>query len=345
MFRILQVPVNTQLPSRPNSPEPIFRVGAKPAMRTCPRCEYERPGGAVECPRCGVVFGKLERDADVPSRSIGVIVSQEAGAEAAVDGKLGWKELSILATGLAAALVVQAVGPLRFVMSALVTLFHELGHAVASWLVGHPAVPAFDFVYGGGFTHVDNFKLPLVLFIGGAWVWLGWLLRRNPRALLVIGIVSALWLFCVSAAWRRELVIAAMGHGGEFILAGVFLYMALANVGWRAPEVERPLGAFVAFFVQIHSMHFAWKLGHDAAFLDFYLQGKGGALLNDLETISLDLRIHTPIGIGVEGVADWLLLLSPLPFAVALLLHLYRSRVERLAASLLVTEPGGAPGR
>ena len=99
--------------------------------------------------------------------------------------------------------------------------------------------------------------------------------------------------------------------------------------------------ARVAFFVQIHSMHFAWKLGHDAAFLDWYLEGKGGALLNDLETISLDLRIHTPFDVGVEGVANGHLLLSPLPFFVALLLCLYRSRVERVAASLLVTEPGG----
>jgi hypothetical protein len=311
-------------------------------VETCPRCEYERPGYAAECPRCGVVFGKLERDADFPPQPIGVISSRDADADAdayASEG-VGRKELSILATGLAAALVVQAVGFLRFVMSALVTLFHELGHAVASWLLGHPAVPAFDFVYGGGFTHVDNFKLPLSLLIGGAWVYLGWLLRKNPRALLLIGIVLGAWLFLVSAPWRREVVIAAMGHGGEFILAGVFLYMVLANVGWRVPEVERPLGAFVAFFVQIHSMRFAWKLGHDPAFLEWYLEGKGGALMNDLETISLDLRIHTPMDVGVEGVAGWLLLLSPLPFVAALLLYLFRSRVERVAASLLVTEPG-----
>ena len=309
-------------------------------MDTCPRCEYERPDDAVECPRCGVVFEKLEQDDDLPPQSIGVISSRLAEADAGEP--FGRKELKILATGLVAALFVLAVSPLRFVMSALVTLFHELGHAVASWLLGHPAVPAFDFVYGGGFTHVDNFKLPLVFFIGGAWLYLGWLLRRNTRTLVVMGIVFGVWLFFVSAPWRRELVIAAMGHGGEFILAGIFLYMALANVGWRSPEIERPLGAFVAFFVQIHSMRFAWKLGHDTAFLDWYLQGKGGALMNDLETISLDLRIHTPMGTGVEGVAGWLLLLSPLPFAVALLLYVFRARVERVAALLLATEPGAA---
>jgi hypothetical protein len=52
------------------------------------------------------------------------------------------------------------------------------------------------------------------------------------------------------------------------------VHKALAGVGWRAPEFERPLGAFVAFFVQIHSTHFAWRLINDASFLDWYREGK-----------------------------------------------------------------------
>jgi hypothetical protein len=205
-------------------------------------------------------------------------------------------------------------------------------------LLGYPAVPAFDFVYGGGFTHQDDFQPPLVCLVGSGWLALGWLFRRNPRTLALLAAGALLWLAFVTAQWRRELAVAAMGHLGELLLAGTFLYMVLANVGWRKPEIERPLGAFVAFFVQIHCMTFAWKLQHDAGFLAWYLAGKGGALMNDLETISLNLRLFTGVRPDVETVAGWLLLASPLPLAAAWALWRFRAHVRRLASSLLTTE-------
>ena len=64
----------------------------------------------------------------------------------------------------------------------------------------------------------------------------------------LVGACAALWIVAVSAEWRREVAIASSGHLGELILAGVLLYMALSGVGGRIPEIERPLGAFAAFF-------------------------------------------------------------------------------------------------
>jgi hypothetical protein len=111
--------------------------------------------------------------------------------------------------------------------------------------------------------------------------------------------------------------------------------MALANVGFRMPELERPAAAFSAFFVVIHTIHFAWRLRTDADFLAWYREGKGGALMNDLESVALDLQIHTPLRPGVEGVAGWLIVASLLPFAFALLLYFKRSAFQRLVSSLL----------
>ncbi|MFA6957609.1 MAG: hypothetical protein WC538_17205 [Thermoanaerobaculia bacterium] len=317
----------------------------------CPKCGFEQEAVAAECGRCGVIFAKSQRAAEpdsvaeapdrLPSRPHyrpEFVPAPPVFVDTVEDGRLGRGELKILAFGFVSAVVVYALPFLRFVFSALVTLFHEFGHAVASWLLGHPAIPAFDFVYGGGFTHMDNFKLPIALAIGGGWAWLAWTVRGNRRTLVLICALATFWLVAVSSEWRREIVISAMGHGGEVLLAATFFYMALANVGFKLPELERPIAAFAAFFVVIHTIHFAWRLRTDVDFLAWYREGKGGALMNDLESVALDLQIHTPFHPGIEGVAGWLIVASLLPFAFALLLFVKRSEVQRLVSSLLTVE-------
>jgi membrane-associated protease RseP (regulator of RpoE activity) len=220
------------------------------------------------------------------------------------------------------------------ILSAMVTLFHELGHAVAAWLFGYPALPSFDFVYGGGFTHYGIFRLSLAIGIGAVFLWILWLVRGNRKAMAIVGAVFAVWLVIVTKEWRRELVIAAAGHLFEFILAAILFYQALSGVGWRNPAVERPLGAFVAFFVQIHSTLFAWRLINDPSFLDWYREGKGGALMNDLEQVALDLNIYMGFNPGIVGVAKLLLVFSLLPIAVALVWFFWRSHWHRVLRSL-----------
>lgn len=247
-----------------------------------------------------------------------------------------WK---LLAVGLAAALLAHTIPFIQFILSPLVTLFHEFGHAAAAWVLGCPAIPAFDFVYGGGITQHQSFQLPLALFIAAGWAWLGWTFRRNPKSLAVIGLLAVVWLIAVSSEWRRELVIASMGHLGEVLLAGTLLFMALAGVGWRIREIERPLGAFAAFFVQLQTLRFAWRLRHDAAYLAEYAEGKGGALMSDLEVIALDIKIWTGVSLDIPQVAGWLMFAALAVPAAAILLYVFRQRVRELATSLLLVEP------
>jgi hypothetical protein len=296
---------------------PTQPVGIETAAGSCPKCGYGEAAAAGECPRCGVVFRKLAAVAAAEPRIVAAAHAAPEREERNGPGRAEWKMLGV---AFAAGLLANLIPFVAAVLSVLATLFHELGHAVASWLLGHPAVPAFDFVYGGGFTHEDNFKPALALLVGGGWVRLGWLYRRRPRPLALFGACAALWLVAISSEWRREVVIGAMGHVGELVLAAVFVFMALANVGWRVPEVERPLGAFLGCFVQIHTMHFAWKLMHDAEFLAWYREGKGGALMNDLESIALDLHIHTGIPLTAEAIAGWLFALAFVSFGGAVTL-------------------------
>jgi hypothetical protein len=294
---------------------------------TCPKCAFELADGAAECPRCGVIFSRLRTAPAVHGAAV-ALPRRFADAAGREDGRDLRRVGARLAAAFGVALVLYALPLVRFVLSPLAVLFHEFGHTVASWLLGHPAVPAFSFVYGGGFTHQQNFQLPLALLVAGGWIWLGWMFRGDARRLVLVGAGAAFWLFVVSSAWRREALVASTGHLGELVLAGVLLHMALANRGWKAPEIERPLGAAVSFFVAIHSFHFGWKLRNDQGFLADYLQGIGGALMNDLESLSLDLYNFTGVKLSVPDLAGWLMLFSVLAPTIAIGLFALRRRAS-----------------
>jgi hypothetical protein len=302
----------------------------------CPKCGYEEEETARECSRCGIVFGKWseENAGRASARPVGLKPDPHDDDDEVADGRIGPAELKTLGIGLVAAIVVNAIPFLRFVFSALITLFHEFGHAVMGWLLGMPAIPAFDLVYGGGITTHAQFQIALALLIAGGFGYLMWLFRQNRTTMLLIGALFLVWLFFVSAEWRRGLAFGIAGHLSEFILAGILFYQALSGVGWRIPELERPLGAFVAFFVQINSMLFAWRLMHDRDFLEWYREGKGGMLMNDLESVALDLHIHTPFNPGIIGVARLLLIFSFVPIAVALIWYFQRARWHRVLRAL-----------
>jgi hypothetical protein len=295
---------------------------------TCPRCEFENDANALECAHCGVVFSKITQGRRFEPRPY--VIEEERVA----DGRIGPTEWKVLAFGLIAAILAYAFPLTRIMLSALVTLFHEFGHAVAGWLMGYPSIPAFDFVYGGGLTHHGEFHPSIAVAIGLGFGYFGYLARENKKTLAIIAAIFLAWLYFVTSDWRREIAFASAGHLSEFILAGILFYKALAGVGWRAPEFERPLGAFVAFFVQIHSMLFAWRLIHDGVFLEWYRQGKGGALMNDLEVVALDLQIWFGISPQIEGVAKALMVFSFVPIIVSLIWFFERSRWHSLLRAL-----------
>ena len=305
------------------------------AFMQCPKCGFAAELHALECVRCGVIFSKVTRADDFP-----ILPRRESLEELdrVDDGRIGPREWKILGFGLVTAIAAYALPFTRFVLSALVTLFHEFGHAVAGWLMGYPSIPAFDFIYGGGLTHHGEFKPSIAIAIGIAFAYMMWLFRENKKSVAIIGALFLVWLFFITREWRREIVFAGAGHAGELILAGILFYKALSGTGWRMPEIERPLGAFIAFFVQIHTTMFALRLLRDPEFFAWYRAGKGGALMNDLEVIALNIQIWTGLAPGIEGAAKGLLVFSVVPTLVALAWYFERARWHRVLRALRTAE-------
>ncbi len=289
----------------------------------CPKCAFENVEFSRECARCGVVFSK--RKTPHPRFAVPLPARGERVAEGRV---------RVVAIGFVLAVVAHLLWPARAALMALKTLFHEIGHAIAGWLLGHASIPAFDFMFGGGLTHYGQFRLSIALAVAAAFAYFAWRLRANKRAVFLIAVVFLVWLVCVSREWRRETVLASAGVIFELILAAVFLYMALSGRGWHIPEIERPLGAMIAFFVQFYSWVFAIRLIRDADFLEWYREGKGGALMNDLEIVALNLKIYLGMNTTIERIALWLFLFSFVPSGVALWCHFREEKVRALFESL-----------
>ena len=305
----------------------------------CPKCGFEEPESATECSRCGIVFGKWVDDGrSRMSGQAGLPVLQ------AEDAGFGRAEIRILIIGLVMAIVFTSISFLRFIFHPIIILVHELGHAVAGWLLGYPSIPSFDFVYGGGITPHGPFQIAIALVVAGGFAYLGYTLRQNPRAVAVIAACFLVWLFIDTSEWRRLLVVEAAGHMSECIFAGIFLYMSLAGIGWRVPEVERPLGAFVAFFIEINMILFCLDLMHNQEFLETYKQGKGGMLMHDVDAISADLTIHTPWHPSIQGLAFLLLLFSFVPLAAAVFLYLRNVDWDSVITSLYAPQADGSGG-
>lgn len=91
------------------------------------------------CARCGVIFAKVhDSAAPRPVSSPGPSVPAGLPVKAARSEGTEWRLLTI---GLTAAIVAHALPFVSFLLSPLVTLLHEFGHAVAAWLLVFSLIP------------------------------------------------------------------------------------------------------------------------------------------------------------------------------------------------------------
>jgi hypothetical protein len=213
--------------------------------------------------------------------------------------------------GAALALVALALPFVSFVLSTFVTLVHEMGHALAGWLYGYPSLPAFDFAYGGGVT-LHGERIALVPFaVAALLAAAAFALHRIPAALALA--LGALALYAATA-WTaaHDAVIVAMGHGGELLFAGIFLYRAFSGNACERPG-ERPLYALTGSFVVFHDLRFAWRLWASPLERELYAEAKGGGHWMDFSRLA-----HEHLGTSVEAVAAAFALLCLLPPIAAL---------------------------
>jgi len=218
-----------------------------------------------------------------------------------------------LAGGFAAALFVSLITFLQYIFSFFATLVHEMGHALAGWLFGYPSIPSFDFFYGGGVTlHQGRF-----LFLNGVvfllFAVLGYMVRKNRVMLALTAAAAGCYAILAFTFWHEVLIIA-LGHGMELIIAGIFIYRA-ASGNSIIQSAERPLYAFIGFLVVIQNVVFNYRLITNNSFRFEYEYAKGGMEMDysrlanefihtsvvDIATFFLILALVTPfVSLGVN---------------------------------------------
>ena len=190
---------------------------------TCPRCSAEAPDQAHDCPSCGIIFAKWraprtppppvapappQAATPVPYVLLSANTPPPPPPETLGITHPGWRAAGI---GLVMALGLTWFPFLKFILSPLITIFHELGHTAVLWLFGYSAIPAFDFANGGGVTMSDLERSPLIV-----WAWalgvliLGWWQRERKEVPIALAGLVVLYIYMYnSTAKPSPLLLAA----------------------------------------------------------------------------------------------------------------------------------------
>ncbi len=265
-----------------------------------------------------IAQGSLLRTTRTPQAQPRLLAPPVSAVQSSVQD-LTTQEWQVIAAGLGLAILLLSSEQVTFLLSPLITLVHELGHAATAWLFGYPAIPAFDFRYGGGMTlHGDRVGFLLLLPYGSLGA-LAYFCRDSRLLLMALGILTGLYTLAAFTP-IHEMLFVAMGHGFELIFAAIFLYRALTRWGCRYP-IERPLYAMLGFFIVLFNLRFAWMLQFSDVFRELYLLGKGG-IDHDLVRLARDF-FHTDFA-TVVGVYGFFVIVTP---AVPFLLYRYGPRI------------------
>ena len=239
-----------------------------------------------------------------------------------------WKSLG---GGLALTVFILFIPFLSYIFHYLLILVHEFGHAIAGWLYGYPSVPAFDFVYGGGVTPYQSRKMIIVIVVYLLFASLFYLYRKKPFTLVFLLIIVGLYtVFALTSG--HQVIILFMGHGFELLFAIVFLYRAFSGSSIIVP-IERPLYAFLGFFIVFMDIRFAHRLMTSAAFRADYGAAKGGGHWMDFSRIA-----HEFFNVELTSAAAFFFVLCVLTPIAAFLIFRYKAFLASFFKRLLFTE-------
>lgn len=320
-------------------PQPIQQ---QPSGWSCPRCEGQMIEASFKtltidfCEQCGGIWLDNKQELLKLRQLTGVIpetapttsprppISEIKVSQVQEVEKPAWMSLGI---GLVLAIFVFILPFLNYIFSYFLILTHELGHTITGWLFGYPSIPAFDFAYGGGVTLHQNRVIPLVILIYIGWGILFYLYRRNRESLffLILCFISYSFLAFTDG---HDIVNLFMGHGMELIFAGIFLYRAISRHA-VIHSLERPLYAFLGFFIMFYDLRFAYQLVNSPYHRYLYGAAKGGGHWMDFSQIATYL--HT----NVRSVALFFLICCFLPPLISFLLYRYQVRFNQFILNLL----------
>ncbi len=172
---------------------------------------------------------------------------------------------------------------LRWIMSYLKILIHEVGHSVVAWSFGYPGVPTFNLQHGGGVARHGPQASWLLTAISIVFVLFVIKNFKNPTAMVLSGIGACGYILSLSTPFHKMIELY-MGHGFELLLATVFIYRAASN--WAVHHgLERFLYGFAGFYLIYENIVFVWLLLFDKGYRQVYFDGIAPGLLNDFYRI------------------------------------------------------------
>lgn len=245
------------------------------SMDSCSHVHVRKDADGWLCADCGVRIVVDEKtsltlgpDAGLPAISQ---LSWQDHTWLGVPGR-GW--VVLIASAIIAAVVMEVVPFVAWIIRVLGTLCHEMGHAVAAFVVGCPALPAFDLGQGGGVTIIGERRwwLIAIYIIAVVVVARGW--ENYPKRVWALGIASAGVALFIITGWDKALFVS-MGFGGQVLGATIFLFRGMTGVA-EIQRGERWLYAVIGWGLWGHAWGMCWQLLYDPAFQHFYLMGKRG---------------------------------------------------------------------
>lgn len=277
---------------------------------TCAHPVVRRAAGAWVCAQCG---------AEVSGAPAASVAPLPLLPEELLRGLL------VAACTLPIALLLHQLFLSRWIIIVFGTLVHECGHALVAWLTGHPALPSFDLVYGGGVTSVGAFQSWLFVVVWGAIIALAWTVRARLDWCVPLLVLAGCQLLLVITGAAEPTQIAA-GPVAPILFAGLLLARVLTNEAILTPA-ERWVSGVVGWMLLGETIQRWWAVTHDPDALDQYLAGKGG-IDNDLVRLADDYGIST-----LSHLATALIVLAVLTPLLVGLIQWIRARAGWLIAT------------
>ncbi|MBA3052805.1 M50 family metallopeptidase [bacterium] len=256
----------------------------------CAKCGYDNKDGALYCGMCMESFRKKSPSAEeAPARLTADRMKPPFSGAEVLARSWVWCLTAFVISFFITPKFRLIWFPFRFIK----VFAHEMGHTVFMWLFGHFAIPAVNPVDTGGvamsLSYTPSFCVFLLIVIAGFTIF-----YRKYKGVILTGSLVALIYGLFAFTPAKDWLISAGGILGEYVLAGVCLYLCLFKKKFPSglAGVERLLYGIIGWHAIIEGLGFLFRLKSDRAFYNTYVSGSSWqtGMTGDLAKIAFDIN-------------------------------------------------------